>query len=310
MPMECDIEWNKLTLAEWDERFCKIARSNILQSYDYARAVCTVDRQKARWGLVRIDGVEAGLVQILEAGLLGNLVHAVILDRGPLWFDGFGRRAHIDAFFTAFDKEFPKRLGRKRRIIPETKDKLGADYIWQEGSSYETIWIDLNDAADNLRANLDKKWRNSLSKAERSNLTIEWDMKGAHIDWILMHHMVHRAEKNYSGTSGKVLRAMAKTFGNRGNMMIGRALHDGSAVAGILLFCHGNAATYQIGWNGELGREKNAHHMLLWNAILELQKRGYKAFDLGGMNEKDAKYVRKFKKGLGGDLVCLSGHYS
>ena len=87
MPMECNIEWNKLTLPEWDSRFNALPRPNILQSYDYARAICATDRMKARWGLVKIDGAEAGLVQILEAGILGNLVHAVILDR-RIWQRG------------------------------------------------------------------------------------------------------------------------------------------------------------------------------------------------------------------------------
>jgi lipid II:glycine glycyltransferase (peptidoglycan interpeptide bridge formation enzyme) len=307
--MKCTIEWNNLSPAEWNERFLKVTRSNLLQSYAYARAACVVHHQKARFGLIKIDGQDAGLVQILEAGIFKNIIHAVILDRGPLWFDGYGSADHIDAFFKIFDQMFPKRIGRRRRIIPETSRPPAGNYALLSDEKYETIWIDLAREANDLRADLDKKWRNSLAKGERSNLTIEWDTKGQYIDWILMHHLVHRAEKNYGGASSKLLRAMAKTFGASGDMMIGRALINGEAVAGILLFCHGNAATYQIGWNGELGREKNAHHVLLWNAILELQKRGLKAFDLGGVNEGDAKHVKKFKIGMGGDLVHLSGHY-
>lgn len=288
----------------------RVPRSNILQSYDYARAVCAVDRQRARWGLIKIDGAEAGLVQILEAGVLGNLIHAVILDCGPLWFTGFGGEKHTQAFFETFDREFPRRFGRRRRIIPEIQSQMPSVYRWQEGSSYETIWIDLRFDAAELRSNLNRKWRGWLTKAEKSGLTVEWDESGAALEWLLARHKAHRSQKGYRGASEALLRAMATTFGQNGRMIIGRAAYNKEYVAGILLFLHGNAATYQIGWNGDLGREKGAHHMLLWQSMLYLKKRGYTGLDLGGGNKEDAKDVRTFKMGLGGDLVTLPGHYS
>ena len=39
-----------MDLAEWEARFSRIRRSTILQSYDYARAVCPIYGQRARWG--------------------------------------------------------------------------------------------------------------------------------------------------------------------------------------------------------------------------------------------------------------------
>lgn len=308
--MKCDIEWNSLSLAAWDKRFETLPRSNILQSYDYACAVCAVDRQRARWGLIRIDGEEAGLVQILEAGVFGNLIHAVILDCGPLWFAEFGSEDHERAFFETFDREFPRRFGRRRRIIPEIQSDMPPVYRWQEGSSYETIWIDLQLEEAELRSNLNRKWRGWLRKAEKAVLTVEWDGNGTALDWLLERHKAHRSQKGYRGASEALLRAMAVTFGQNERMIIGRATYNGVYVAGILLFLHGKAATYQIGWNGGLGREKGAHHMLLWNSMLYLKKRGYKGLDLGGGNKEDAKDVRTFKMGLGGDLVSLPGHYS
>jgi hypothetical protein len=48
--MKCEIIWNSLSLEEWDARFEKIQRSNILQSYDYAIANAKANKQSARWG--------------------------------------------------------------------------------------------------------------------------------------------------------------------------------------------------------------------------------------------------------------------
>lgn len=80
--MSCTIVWNGLSPEEWDRRFAVLPRSTFLQSYDYARAVCALQKQKARFGLIQINGKEAGLVQILETGILWDALHTVILDRG------------------------------------------------------------------------------------------------------------------------------------------------------------------------------------------------------------------------------------
>ena len=111
MTKTCTICWNSLPLNEWEARFHKIQKSNFLQSYTYAKGASRFYRQKVCWGLIMIDGQEAGLVQVMEAGMLFNLIHGVIVDRGPLWFDGFGGAFHIQAFIKAFQKEFPKRVG-------------------------------------------------------------------------------------------------------------------------------------------------------------------------------------------------------
>ena len=64
--MTCVIKWNTLSIEEWEKKFSRLPRSNILQSYTYARVVCPLQKQKARWGVIEIDGIEAGLVQILS----------------------------------------------------------------------------------------------------------------------------------------------------------------------------------------------------------------------------------------------------
>ena len=76
--MKCEIIWNKLTVAEWEQRFDSVKRSNILQDYSYAKACRKLNRQSARWGLIMIDGVESGIVQIIEAGFFFNFFHGVI----------------------------------------------------------------------------------------------------------------------------------------------------------------------------------------------------------------------------------------
>lgn len=309
---ECLIEWNKLSLTEWDSLFQQVRRSTLLQSYPYAQAAGACYRQRARWGLIRIAGVPAGLVQMLEAGLFGPCLHAVMVDRGPLWLPGYGAPEHHVAFWTRFDKDFPRRWGRRRRIIPEIEQPFAMLMPFAAVSHvkpYQTLWLDLSGAETDLRQGLDKKWRNALSKSERSGLRLEWSDSEEALSWLLLHHEVHRAEKKFYAASPRFVRLLARYCRPRGEMLVGRVFCGDDPVAGVLFFRHGQSATYQLGWSGEAGRQYNAHHLLLWQGALTLKERGVRDLDLGGINE-EAEGVRLFKQGMGGESVILSGLYT
>ena len=77
----------------------------------------------------------------------------------------------------------------------------------------------------------------------------------------------------------------------------------------MLFLLHGVAATYEIGWSGERGREMHAHNLLLWQAIGELQARGVRRLDLGGVNTGRSAGLARFKLGTGGEVLTLAGSY-
>lgn len=314
--MECEIAWNELSLREWEQRFSLIPRSNLLQSYGYARAVCPQKHLRARWGLIRFDGAEAGLVQVLEAGIFKNALHAVILDRGPLWFPGFGSAAHIEAFFKIFAREFPRRFGRRRRIIPETpaspetEAALAAAGLHRlDRPGYQTIWLDMAPDRETLWQNMKSPWRNAVRKGEKSALMSAWSGDEKEILAMLRVYQSDKAKKGYDGPSARFLSTLAKAFVTDESVLVGTATKDGRAVAAALIFCHGGAATWQAGWSTEEGKRVAAQNFLLWQAVKVLKEKGIKFFDLGGANDQSAQGVKTFKEGMGGDTVTLAGHY-
>lgn len=307
--MPCTIRWNQLNFSEWEQRFKSIPRPNLLQSYAYAQAICPLKGLKPRWGMIYINEQEAGLVQIFEAGILKNAIHAVILDRGPLWFDGYETEQNIQSFFKEFNDLFPNRWGRKRRIIPETTLDISPYGYTKTGPGYQTRILDLRQNNEKLRKNLKKNWRGTLKKAEKQGVRTEWDEKGEHLAWLLQHYAVDKETKGYDGPSVKLIKALAKTMIPRGDMIIGRAILDDKPIAGIMILRHGAGATYQLGFSSNAGRSVGAHHILLWNAMLELKDKGIKDFDLGGINNETAKGVQHFKEGMGGTVFNCSGLY-
>ena len=312
--MNCEIQWNGTDLATWESNFSLLRRSTILQSYNYARAAGPVYGQRPRWGMIFIDGREAGMVQMMEAGFFG--LHAMTIDRGPLWFEGFGGIAHIKAFLDVINRQFPRRFGRRRRIIPEIPDSPSAAGILKQaglvaaGPKYTTIWLDLGKSIDDLRAGLKGNWRNHLVQAESGPLTIDWSGTEEFLPWLVQVYQADRIMRNYPGPEPRIMTALGKRFAATGNLLIGRALLDNRAVAAILILCHGKAATYQIGWSDEQGRKQGGHYCLLWSALQQMKDRDITDFDLGGINDDSASGVSAFKDGMGGQRVTLAGLFT
>ncbi len=306
---QCTIVWDDID----HSHFIKAHRSNILQSPDYGRAMAKLSNQKLRNGLIQIDGQEAGFIQILEAGIFKNALHALILDRGPLWFEGFGRTGDFEAFMSELRAQFPKRFGRRMRFIPEMKATPKTQSLMHQhgfkviGKPYETIWLDLRPDIKILKAKLKKNWRNALHKSEQENMQIIWSDEGKNFAWLLKNYEQDKKQKNYDGPSLKTLIMMAAEFSRGKNMLLGTAMFDETPIAAILIFIHGHSATYQIGYTADMGRKKNAHYMLLWQALERLKERNIYDFDLGGVNEGTAKGVKDFKSGMGGQIFETLG---
>lgn len=315
--MFCNISWLDTDPILWEQHYKKINKTNIIQSWVYAIYQAHTQGQRPRFGEIVIDKNPAGLMITLEASILNKALHAVVIDRAPLWYEGYGSLDHFKAFSNALRTEFPKRWGRKMRFIPEAQDGpetqrilCEAGFKHQTGSSYQTYMLDLARSEEQLRAGFKKRWRNALSKAEKNSLELQWDNGAEHLEWLLKAYTLDKAAKGYDGPSAASTRGLAHAFQVKGDLLLGRALKDGKAIAAILIFCHGRGATYQIGWNSQAGRDLGAHYILLWNALAQLKQRGVVTFDLGGVNDKDAKGVKTFKEGLGGTELRLLGIYA
>ena len=105
-PMQCEIQWGHYNRDQWQDILNRCAHSTLLQSYYYAQAMREAKQQGVRHGLIVIDGQEAGCVQMQEVSLFKRLVHGLSIDRGPLWFDGFGKIDHLKAFAAELDRQF------------------------------------------------------------------------------------------------------------------------------------------------------------------------------------------------------------
>ncbi len=314
--MECKIEYYQSPTDTWQKLYAQVEQMNLLQSLAYSAAMMRCDHYRVRYGLIFIDGVHVGIFQVFEKNALRGILQAVIIDRAPLWMEGFGNEAHMVAFIDTLRCDYPRRFGRAMRFMPECEASAQINTIMQRhqfhrrSNGYQTLMLDLTQSDELLRGNLRKNWRNDLSKAERLGVAVEWYNDLEHLDWVLEGFVTDQKMKGYSAGRVSFLNTLCRQFAVHDDLLIGRAMFENEAVGAMLILCHGRTATYQIGWSTQKGREVRAQNMLLWQAALCLKARDITQFDLGGVNDQDAKDVQYFKDGMGGKSLALAGLYT
>jgi hypothetical protein len=307
-----NFDWSPIPPAEWRALLTRAPRANLLQSWPYSVAARLHDQMMSRRGRIVEDGETVGLMQIQEVKL--GPIHVLKLHRGPLWLGGDPDAARWRRFFSAFAREFPRRLGRWRHILPELDDCQGARALLAEAGlrqkgpePYRTIRLDLQPELDAIRKRFKGNWRNKLNQAERAGLAITCDCQGSSAAAFLSGYGADKSARGYRGPAPARLATLIASAAPAGEAFIFNAMKDDETVAAMLMFRHGLGATYQAGWTTEAGRRTRAHHLLLWTAIGRLKDEGVAALDLGGIHPRTAEGVTRFKEGLGGTPVTLVG---
>lgn len=286
----------------------RVPRSNCMQSWPYAKAVRLSDQKSTRLGVMIRGENTVGMMAVQEVTL--GPIHFVNLFRGPLWFTETVPDQWIVEFTEKFDQEFPKRLFRRRRWLPEWKENNVEFFkpFRSNRQEYKTAWLELDENEETLRARLKQKWRNALNKSEKSPIEVVQDWCGQHLELFVAQYLKDRREKKYHGPSAKFVKEeflAAKPF--KDAFLLWANIKT-QPVAAVFILKHGQCGTYRIGWSTDLGRKHNAHNRLLWEAALILKSQGIQRMDLGGLDVdmKDSG-LNRFKTGTGAEIFITPG---
>jgi hypothetical protein len=312
---ELDVVWDACDRPGWDRLVSQAVRSSLEQSWAYGEAVVATANVQVGRAVVCRDGEPTAVVQAFTRRLagLGTLVRFV---RGPLWLHDEEFACGRHAIIAAVDATW--RLRRRELAVwmpeiaagPRSDDVMRQCGMRRMVTGYSSAWVDLARSEEAMRRELHGKWRNMLRAGERTGLAIEAaTASGPELDWLMQRYGSFRRERRFLGPELDLIQAFAKSVGRQGDILVMRALADGSPVAGILLLRHGASATYHVGWTSDEGRRCRAHNVLLWRGMLELRDKGVSWLDLGGIDATSAPGVARFKLGVGGDVFTLAGTY-
>lgn len=306
------LDWSPRSVAEWRHMLRAAPRSNWMQTLTLAKALKDIFNKHTRVGAVRLDGKIIGMLTVQEVSI--GPFKLVELFRGPIWFYQTPERTWLEDFAKLFAKEYPRGFLQRRRWLPEWPDSDDARVALKQNGFretrdfYETIWLNLTESEEKIRASLKKNWRADLKKGASSEIDVRIDRDGSSIEMFLEYHEKERSRKKYRTRSKNLLSAELKNAAILKELLILWAIETDEPAAAIAIVMHGNSATYRAGWSLARGRELHAHNVLLWDAVTMLKNSNYRALDLGGTtpNSGSAGYI-KFKQGMGGEAFRTLG---
>lgn len=304
---DVSISWNDCTQEAWQSFLSQAPHSNYFHTWEYGLAAEATTKQQPLRGVVFHKGAPIGMVQATEKSYLWGLFSMVRVMRGPIWL-----KTDIPEYIKAcalYEIQCDLKNGLKRilSIMPEMEmsdlsiEILKGLNFRRAMKGHTTSIISLQKPVEDLRKGLKQKWRNGLNAAERRGLQVSND---GDLDLLLDNYTWQKRTKGFAAPPAKFYRAYIDSGGAYLHLTAKLACDP---VADILVFLHGQGATYVIGHTTEEGRKTNANYLLLWHAIESLQRSGYIEFDLGGIHMNRAQGVTHFKQGLGGEDLTLAG---
>ncbi len=313
------IQWNEGTMGAWTALFARVLRSTLPQVFGYAQAMGKTHGFVPRLGVISRGGEAIGLVQLLERRQL-RIFRQVQMHRGPLWLDGVEPDAEtLEATFRLLRRACPDNPLSRASLLPElaaspeTEAMLARCGFRRFGPGYRTVWLDLTQGEEALRAAMARDWRQRLKGAEKAGLVIDLDWEAKNLPWLMKQEHEQALTKQFRPMTGPLAVRIRNALVKGDGVLLAAALEsksrDAKPVASGLFYVHGTSATYQVGWANEAGRKSGAMRLVLWRAALALKARGVAWLDLGGINPENAPGVTEFKLGTGGQTVESVGLY-
>jgi len=303
------VDWGTQDMAAWDQAHAAAA-APLQQDWAYGSTMVSVGARVLR-ARVHADGVPVAQAQFIVRKF-AKYVSLALCTRGPLWLQDLSAKDKAAAY-KEMRKTLPLPGWRFMMVTPnETlQEQPGLPTVRRIMSGYSTVMLDISRPLDVLRANLDGRWRQPLHRAEKSELNVQrMGTNPGQYRWLLDAEMQQRVDRGLEGLPLVWFERYAESRKQPSrNLLSLRADVGRERVAGMMFLIHGEAATYQVGWTSDAGRDLHAHNLMLWRAIEELRERGVRSLDLGGVNTQRSAGVARFKMATGGTVRQLAGSY-
>jgi len=305
-----ELEEREFSREEWTRTIHGLPNLSLMQTWEYAEAKVATGPWKSFRAIVRdgeeiVAAVQGTMRPLPVAG--GGLVW---INRGPILMNDSVR---FDSVLEAI-AGWSERRGWYVRIAPPlSKGVLSEDGLTSVGfrrtqtGGWCSSAVDLNLTADDLRSRLEQKWRNQLNKAIRDGVTVDCSTSKEVFDGYVGEYSETVKRKGFETTVTRdFLVALEAALPEDRKLIVFVASHQRQALGSGLIAVYGHTAEYLAGSISDKGRQLNAGNALLWAAMIEMQRRGFRRFDVGGMHpERTPKGIYAFKASLRGTPYCL-----
>jgi hypothetical protein len=305
-----NVTWDTLAQADWDAHHARAAAA-LQQDWAYGACMKAMGVTVLR-ACVEQDGAPVALAQFIVRRFAGQLASMALCSLGPVWLQPLSGAEKKQAY-QALKRSMPLSNFRLVAVTPAEPQtpELGLSRWRRVMTGHSTVMLDITPSMETLRAQLDKRWRHRLGGAENSELTIHRvGTNAGQYRWLLEAEMQQREQRGLYGLPLHFFDLYVPSRQQPAQTVLTvRADVGRDRVAGMMFLIHGQAATYQVGWTSDAGRDLHAHNLILWQGIQELRERGVRLLDLGGVNTIRSAGIARFKMSTGGQVVTHAGTF-
>jgi lipid II:glycine glycyltransferase (peptidoglycan interpeptide bridge formation enzyme) len=307
------VEVDCATPAEWSQMLDLFDDANLYQTWSYGAV---------RWGtknlshlVLKRDGEVVGMAQLRVIRPTRLKFGMAYLRWGPLCHRR-GRELDAEtvlAFARALEKEYVRKRGLLLQILPNAFVGSPRAALFQSGFSgfrqesrtpantYRTFVLDLAPTIEQLRKNLDAKWRNKLTQSEKKGLRV---VSGNGIDdygtFCRMYNEMWKRKAFETTVDVEEFGRLQADLPEAHRMRILICEQNGIPVAGVVASAIGDSALYVLGATSDEGLNAKGAYLLQWTMVQWLKENGFKWYDLGGIDPEGNPGVYSFKRGFSG----------
>lgn len=170
----------------------------------------------------------------------------------------------------------------------------------------KTTILDIGKTEEELLKAMHQKTRYNIRLAERKGVVVNRVGLDRFEDfWHLMEQTVNR--DGFRLHNRKYYQDMLEC--GTGLLTLFFAEHNGKVLAANIVAEFGDMATYVHGASSNEHRNLMAPFLLQWSVIKEMKTKGYKYYDLYGVDEEKWPGVTRFKRGFGGEEIIYPGTF-
>lgn len=199
-----------------------------------------------------------------------------------------------------------KKPGKGYRLV-ESSSLLGG-----QRSPKKTRVLDLSKTEEELLADMKPKTRYNIRLAEKKGVVVkESDDIDAFYRLLLE---TSGRDRGYSPHQKEYYQKLMNVLGPKKTAKIFIAFFGDEPIAGILVTCFGEIATYLHGGFSAKSKNLMAPYLCQWQAIKDAKRAGAKVYDFWGVAETNSPNdpwsgITRFKEGFGGSAVEFPGTF-
>lgn len=302
-------EVDSIGKAEWHSVLTGFDDANIYQTWSYG---------EISWGsgklshlVLRNEGRPVALAQLRIVRFPFLFKGIAYLNWGPLWHprNDEDRIVNLQNMIRALRNEYVLRRGLVLRMQPkiiEEADSQGTSSIFrQEGyirspDPMRTFLVDLRPSIEELRKNLHRSWRRSLTFAEKQGLILEEAKDQEHFELIHEIYSQMKARKKFFGNMQLDMLEVHKNLPDALKMKIMLCKERGETISVLGWSNLGTICYPLIGATGDRGLLAKASFLLWWEMVSDAKAHHATYCDTATVHEKRNPGGHFFKQGLAG----------